>query len=159
MVRHIFSMVALLPSLSEGDLAMRPLWFVGAVAASFAWIGPSSAQTALEGPLAAPVALGGAPTSLGVPTRTSTGAQARTKARKTHHAAVKAPDIGFSKGASQAATRDHQISAGGSTSTADPLSIGMKWHGSADDARETRVQNYNGNAAGTGAEVGMQLHF
>ena len=40
-----------------------------------------------------------------------------------------------------------------------PLSLGMKWNGSNDSAGQTRVQNYNGNTQGTGAEVGLKLHF
>ena len=35
----------------------------------------------------------------------------------------------------------------------------MKWNGSNDTARDTRVQNYDGTAEGTGAEVGLKLHF
>ena len=42
---------------------------------------------------------------------------------------------------------------------ADPLSFGMKWNGSNDNAAQTRIENLNGNATGTGAEVGMKLHF
>ena len=46
-----------------------------------------------------------------------------------------------------------------SASPTDPVDFGMKWNGSSDSARETRVQNYNGDAEGTGAQVGMKLHF
>ena len=42
---------------------------------------------------------------------------------------------------------------------ADPVAFGMKWNGSNDSAGQTRIENLNGNAAGTGAEVGMKLHF
>lgn len=45
------------------------------------------------------------------------------------------------------------------TAPADPLSFGMKWNGSNDNAAQTRIENLNGNATGTGAEVGMKLHF
>lgn len=41
----------------------------------------------------------------------------------------------------------------------DPLSLGMKWNANSDSARETRVQNYRGDAPGEGAEVGVKLHF
>ncbi len=41
----------------------------------------------------------------------------------------------------------------------DPVSFGMKWNGSNDNAAQTRIENLNGNATGTGAEVGMKLHF
>ena len=41
----------------------------------------------------------------------------------------------------------------------DPIDFGMKWNGANDSAEKTRVQNYGGNAEGTGAEVGLKLHF
>ena len=43
--------------------------------------------------------------------------------------------------------------------TNEPLEIGGKWSGSNDTAEKTRVENYNGAAAGTGGEVGLKLHF
>ena len=42
---------------------------------------------------------------------------------------------------------------------ASPLSLGMKWNGSNDNAVQTRTQNYGGDAQGAGAEVGLKLHF
>ena len=45
------------------------------------------------------------------------------------------------------------------TTTTDPVSFGMKWNGNNDTAEKTRVQNYGGDAAGTGAAVGLKLHF
>lgn len=41
----------------------------------------------------------------------------------------------------------------------NPLSLGMKWNGTNDTTTQTRVQNYGGEATGTGAEVGLKLHF
>ena len=41
----------------------------------------------------------------------------------------------------------------------DPIELGGKWNGANDDASKTRVQNYNGDATGTGGEVGLKLHF
>ena len=41
----------------------------------------------------------------------------------------------------------------------DPLEFGGKWNGSNDTAEKTRADNYNGNAAGTGGEVGLKMHF
>ena len=41
----------------------------------------------------------------------------------------------------------------------DPLSFGMKWNGSNESAGQTRIDNLNGGAVGTGAAVGMKLHF
>lgn len=45
------------------------------------------------------------------------------------------------------------------TSPTNPVSFGMKWNGSNDNASQTRIENLNGQATGTGAEVGMKLHF
>ncbi len=41
----------------------------------------------------------------------------------------------------------------------DPISFGMKWNGSNESAGQSRIDNLNGSATGTGAEVGMKLHF
>ena len=41
----------------------------------------------------------------------------------------------------------------------DPIEFGGKWSGNNDTAEKTRVQNYNGDAFGTGGEVGLKLHF
>ncbi len=41
----------------------------------------------------------------------------------------------------------------------DPIEFGGKWNAANDDAEKTRVQNYNGDAVGTGGEVGFKLHF
>ena len=43
--------------------------------------------------------------------------------------------------------------------TNEPLEIGGKWSGSNDTAEKTRADNYNANAAGSGGEVGLKLHF
>ena len=37
--------------------------------------------------------------------------------------------------------------------------LAMKWRGNNDTQTQTRVQNLDGNAQGTGAEVGLKLHF
>lgn len=50
------------------------------------------------------------------------------------------------------------VAAGASGGT-NPVSFGMKWNGSNDNAAQTRIENLNGQATGTGAEVGMKLHF
>lgn len=52
-----------------------------------------------------------------------------------------------------------QTSVAKSNTPVDPISFGMKWNGSNDSASQTRLENLNGNATGTGAEVGMKLHF
>ena len=41
----------------------------------------------------------------------------------------------------------------------DSISFGMKWNGSNESASQSRIDNLNGSATGTGAEVGMKLHF
>ena len=43
--------------------------------------------------------------------------------------------------------------------TPDPLSLGLKWNGSNDNAEQTRIQNHGGTAAGTVASVGLNYHF
>ena len=41
----------------------------------------------------------------------------------------------------------------------DPIELGGKWNGANDTAAKTRAENYNGDAVGTGGEVGFKLHF
>ncbi len=41
----------------------------------------------------------------------------------------------------------------------DPVEIGGKWNGSNASSAQTRAENYNGDAAGTGGAVGLKLHF
>ena len=41
----------------------------------------------------------------------------------------------------------------------DPVEIGGKWNGSNASSAQTRSENYNGDAAGTGGSVGLKLHF
>ena len=107
------------------------------------------AQTATEGPLAAP--------SSGTPPHPSK----KAIARKHKHAAGSAgsPIGGAADGNAQPAEAHARGRQGVASPAADPLSFGMQWNGSNDSARATRVQNYDGDAAGTGASVGMKLHF
>ena len=110
-----------------------------------------------EGPLGAPspVAQSRAPSaSTSEPHQAATSrAVHRRHAAKTH--------------ATRPAARDQNAPAATPTAAAttaasradDPLSFGMKWNGSNDNGVQTRTQNYNGNAEGTGAEVGLKLHF
>ena len=118
---------------------------VGAVmAASVSLVVPAFAQSALDGPLAAPDAAPAAPLH-----------HPKAKARKAHHASAKpAPEA---TDAAHAVPAD--APAPSHEAPADPLSLGMKWNGNNDSAAQTRSQNLDGNAAGTGAEVGMKLHF
>ena len=61
--------------------------------------------------------------------------------------------------AAKAGTPERDTPVARRTTEDDPLSLGMKWNGSNDNASQTRVQNYGGDAAGTGAAVGLKLHF
>jgi len=131
----------------------RSFWVAGLIAALQA-NGLVHAQT-LQGPLAVQTAKApNAPTA------------------KQKHAKVKAPNRRKAATATPGADPAHQPVDGGraeqpenakaehSTAiTPDPLSFGMKWSGSNDTAEKTRVQNYNAGADGTGAEVGLKLHF
>lgn len=111
---------------------------------------PAFAQSATEGPLASPDAS---------PTPKASKPPAKKKvahkgAKTTHAKAATADD---EAGGARPDAQPILHAPGGAP--ADPLSFGMKWNGANDDARGTRVQNYNGDAQGTGAEVGMKLHF
>ena len=57
------------------------------------------------------------------------------------------------------ATSTSQSSIAAHRRPVDPIEFGGKWNASNDDAEKTRVQNYNGDAVGTGGEVGFKLHF
>ncbi len=110
--------------------------------------GIAAAQSPMEGPLSDPV---GVPMTKAKPKLSKLAHSKRKNAhRETPHAssAYEAP-VGTAQ----------PIIHAGHDAPADPLSLGMKWNGSNDNARDTRVQNYDGNAAGTGAEVGLKLHF
>ena len=77
------------------------------------------------------------------------------RARK--HAATPAADL--PRDAADASRAPVPTSSHGAAPAADPISLGFKWQGTNDTAEKTRVQNYNGDAAGTGAAVGLKLHF
>ena len=128
---------------------MRGLATVAIVGFTLACTAPASAQGVLDGPLTAPDAAA-APK---VPAASSTS-KPRKKAPR-HAAAKAAPAVPvFAR-----ETPDRQAPQRPATKADDPLSVGMKWNGSNDNSSQTRVQNYNGTAAGTGAEVGLKLHF
>ena len=122
------------------------------VLAGFAMIaGASAAQGQdLSGPLLA---------------RNATPAAVVTKREKSVHAARRAKPmmkdnrIVVPTSARLPVVQDHTITSAKVTVPDDPMSFGMKWNGSNDSAGQTRIENLNGGAVGTGAEVGMKLHF
>ncbi len=121
--------------------------------------GPSRAQSLTDGPLAAPATV---PAPKGSKGKTSTRAKAPGKgrtARKPSTANATAADLddGREPTATPASKPVPRRSAAQPVS--DPLSLGMKWTGSNDNAEQTRIQNYGGAAAGTGASVGLNYHF
>ena len=121
--------------------------------------GPSWGQSLTDGPLAGP----DAPTSI-EPFKGTQPARAKTSTAKNHAARTK------KRNNAQAADLDGRREPAPSTSkpapsrpakgpAPDPFSLGMKWNGSNDNAEQTRIQNYGGSAAGTGASVGLNYHF
>lgn len=124
---------------------MRAKVMVAALSMAVAWAAPAGAQSPLDGPLAAPDA----------PAAATPKPHAKAKAKKPRHVASKpAPDVEATPERVPAAAE-----APSRRAPADPLSLGMKWNGSNDTAGQTRSQNLDGGAFGSGAEVGMKLHF
>jgi hypothetical protein len=111
--------------------------------------GAASAQSLTDGPLSAPGA------NEPVPAKAHAPKGHKAAAKTTHHKEAKAsrplPDPP-EPAVPVAAKRP-------SGEPTDPLSLGMKWNGSNDNAEKTRIQNYGGDAAGTGAAVGLNYHF
>lgn len=123
-------------------------------------IGAAAAQVG-TGPLAEPneVSSGAKPaatTGAKVARKTGRG-RARRHASKANSPAAQQPlgDAAGERRSAPISSADHRV--GGDTN--GPISFGMKWNGANDSAEKTRVQNYDGNAEGTGAEVGLKLHF
>ena len=128
---------------------MRSLAFLTAVLL----VGLSSAtraQSAFEGPLAAPSDQSPAPASARLKKPLNGAAKKKAGSSASHAAGTEMPRVPAQPVAEPGAKTSAPVS---------PLSLGMKWNGSNDNAGQTRVQNYNGNAQGTGAEVGLKLHF
>ncbi len=108
--------------------------------------GSAAAQSSLDGPLASPEAAAPA-----APHR------AKAKPKKLRHAAARpVPAVDGARAVPQPSPTAASTSAARAD---DPISLGMKWNGNNDSAAETRSINRNGDAVGTGAEVGMKLHF
>ena len=108
---------------------------------------PTRSQSTFEGPLAAPGA------ALEKPVAKPKKHQAAKPAKTS-----KATQAGDFKQVPPRATPP-VIPDQKTPSVSDPVSLGMKWNGSNDGTTQTRTQNYNGGAQGTGAEVGLKLHF
>lgn len=130
---------------------MRKLRFLAAMIIFVGAPELALAQVGTEAPLAAPNAIAG-------PAQDAKPAKHKAVKHKkaVHHDASHAQN-GFPTDRA-AASRELALPSSG-TAPADPLSFGMTWNGNSDNARETRVQNYNAAAPGSGAEVGMKLHF
>ena len=116
------------------------------------------AQSLPDGPLSAPNAIV-TPPAKAAPAKAASPKTALAKTRKPKKAAAAAvadpladtvPERRPTKAATAKPVKD---------TSADPLSLGMKWNGSNDNAEQTRIQNYGGGAAGTGASVGLKYHF
>ena len=153
------------------------LMFGAAVLGVFA---PASPQTlgsrdVSSGPLAAPQAGSAQAKPTVAHKRTQSAAATKKKAAARSGAksaadgkttAAKAPDpwMAVDPGRAAHAAGDAPLPAEPKSvvshyGTNEPLEIGGKWSGSNDTAEKTRVDNYNANAAGTGGEVGLKLHF
>ena len=118
------------------------------ILAALADPGAARAQTMLDGPLAASETPAPAVSSKARPAKS-----VKVHPKVAHHAKAPSPDR------SKAETPERDIPVARRTTEDNPLSLGMKWNGSNDNASQTRVQNYGGEASGTGAAVGLKLHF
>ena len=121
--------------------------------------GPSWGQSLTDGPLAGPDAPASIEPFKGTPPARAKTSTAKNRSTRTTR-----------RNSSQAADLDGRREPAPSTSkpapsrpakalAPDPFSLGMKWNGSNDNAEQTRIQNYGGSAAGTGASVGLNYHF
>ncbi len=106
--------------------------------------------SAQEGPLHEPSAVPAA-------AKTRPAKAAKTRARKTGSLPTKADAL--PQPSSAPTSLPFSAARRNATTPANPISFGLKWNGANDTAERTRVQNYNGEAAGTGAAVGLKLHF
>ena len=130
---------------------MKACWIGAALAAGLMMAVTASetsalAQSALDGPLATPDA---APAT-----------HAKRKPRKAHHAAAKTAKMPAAAEADAAVPRPTSAEAPARAAPpVDPVDLGMKWNGTSDGSAQTRFQNGLDGAFGSGAEVGMKLHF
>ena len=112
---------------------------------------PALAQSPLDGPLASPDAT--PPVAHAAPPR------AKSKPRKVRHAAAKGARVPAAE-SDTAAPRPTSAEAPSSrTAPGDAVDLGMKWNGSNDGSAQTKFQSGPNTSPGSGAEVGMKLHF
>ena len=119
--------------------------------------GQAWAQTLPDGPLSAPDATPPAKASGAAPASAKTASAKPRKVKKAHAAA--APIDSLADEPPHAHPGKAPVAKPVKDAPADPLSLGMKWNGSNDNAEQTRTQNYSGSAPGTGASVGLIYHF
>jgi hypothetical protein len=122
---------------------MRKLAFGIGLTALVAMSTGALAQSATEGPLADPNAISPVPIARKIEKKAKRHKPSRTT-QNTDPSAKPVPTA---------------TPAPGTPLPDDPVSFGMKWNGTNDNAQQQRIQNYNGTLPGTGAEVGMKLHF
>ena len=113
---------------------------------------PALAQSPLDGPLASPDAT--------PPAVHAATPHARFKPRKVRHAAAKGAKVPAAE-SDAAVPRPTSAEAPSSSKTApgDAVDLGMKWNGSNDGSAQTKFQSGPNTSPGSGAEVGMKLHF
>ncbi len=121
--------------------------------------GQGRAQSVTDGPLSA----SGADAPVSAKSSLARSASAKLSAAKTRSAkkarSTSALPSEVPAGAAPRAAKPISPKATKAVAPDDPLSLGMKWNGSNDNAEQIRTQNYGGGAAGTGASVGLKYHF
>ena len=140
---------------------MRVASIAACLICCLALVGPSWGQSLTDVPLAAPGAPASSEAVKGRPPAHAKTSAAKIRAAKTRAAKTtrgsnaQAADVDERREPTSTPAPRHQTTKPAS----DPFSLGMKWNGSNDNAEQTRIQNYGGTAAGTGASVGLNYHF
>ncbi len=112
---------------------------------------PALAQSPLDGPLASPDAT--------PPAVHATTPHAKSKPRKLHHAAAKGAKVPGSESDAAVPRPTSAEAPSSKTAPGDAVDLGMKWNGSNDGSAQTKFQSGPNTSPGSGAEVGMKLHF
>ena len=135
---------------------MRVASIAACLICCLALVGPSWGQSLTDGPLAAPGAPASSEAVKGRPPAHAKTSAAKTRVAKTTRGSnAQAADVDERREPASTPAPRHPATKPAS----DPFSLGMKWNGSNDNAEQTRIQNYGGSAAGTGASVGLNYHF
>ena len=135
------------------------------LACSLVLVGPSRAQSLTDGPLALPGMPAPSEAIKGKVNKAKPATHAKMSTAKIHAAkttnktGTKAADLDDESAPTVSPTAKPATRKPVAEQASDPLSLGMKWNGSNDSAEQTRIQNYGGTAAGTGASVGLNYHF